>query len=335
MIGNWSEAGLQALIGQSESIHLEFKSGLMFNDPDTKWIEQLSKEVSAFANTVGGDLVLGIEEDTKTRPRTATKLNGVPTTLAPERLQQMIEGNVSPYLPGIRVQRVQLSAFSDRVAFVVHVPQGSTAYQAKDGRYYGRSEFEVKHLPDHEIRLRMNRGRIARSAIHAQLQRVALGSKYEAQLREKHSEAIEAFKIDAAAAVQRFPELRDLMSARYHPDEISFCLVLKNDGELTIRDPAIVVNEERSERLSDNWTLQGGPIPSRLELRGEVIFPGDMREVAGSHCNLRCKHDVLLSEGDFRIEWTIYLDNSPPSKGVIDLGSLLQGARSASGRGDR
>jgi hypothetical protein len=48
---------------------------------------------------------------------------------------------------------------------VIQIPAGSTAYQANDGRYYGRSEFEAKYLPDHEIRLRMNRGKVARGTV--------------------------------------------------------------------------------------------------------------------------------------------------------------------------
>jgi hypothetical protein len=46
-----------------------------------------------------GDLVLGIDER-KSRPRVATVIDGVSTAVAPERLQQLIEGNLSPYLPG-------------------------------------------------------------------------------------------------------------------------------------------------------------------------------------------------------------------------------------------
>jgi predicted HTH transcriptional regulator len=145
---SWTEADLNYLIGQSESIRREFKSGRLFvNNQESKWVEQLSKEVSALANTEGGDLFLGIDEDKKSKPRIATGIDGVHVEIAPERLQQLIEGNVSPYLPGIRVNRVRLSRQEDKVVFVVQIPQGSTAYQANDGRYYGRSEFEVKYLP--------------------------------------------------------------------------------------------------------------------------------------------------------------------------------------------
>ena len=87
------------------------------------------------------------------KPRVASRLDGVSPEVAPERLQQTIEGNISPYLPGMRVKTVRLSTPPGKVLFVIRIPKGSTAYQAKDGRYYGRSEFQAKHLPDHEVRL--------------------------------------------------------------------------------------------------------------------------------------------------------------------------------------
>ena len=59
---SWTEARLEELIGQSESIRREFKSGRMFdNEPENKWIAKISAEVSALANTEGGELFLGIE----------------------------------------------------------------------------------------------------------------------------------------------------------------------------------------------------------------------------------------------------------------------------------
>jgi predicted HTH transcriptional regulator len=183
------------LIGESESIRREFKSGRMFDgNQESKWIEQLSVEVSAFANTEGGELFLGIDEDRKSKPRVATNIDGVSTTLAPERLQQLIEGNISPYLPGIWVNRVRLANRPDRVVFVVKIPQGNTAYQANDKRYYGRSEFEAKALPDHEVRLRMSRGKVARSAVDVRVLKLTLGAEEERRIGRENSAAIQEFK---------------------------------------------------------------------------------------------------------------------------------------------
>ena len=120
---------------------------------------------SAFANTEGSDLFLGIAEDKKSKPRVALDIDGVPAALAAERLKDLMEGHLSPYLTGIGVHRVRLSGHHGKVVFVIHIPQGTTAYQADDGCYYGRSEFGIKFLPDHEIRLRMSRGKVARGTV--------------------------------------------------------------------------------------------------------------------------------------------------------------------------
>jgi predicted HTH transcriptional regulator len=90
---SWTEAELSELIGQSESIRREFKSGRMFeNDSENKWIANISREVSALANTEGGELFLGIDEDKMSKPRVASSIEGAPAGLPPERLQQLIEG---------------------------------------------------------------------------------------------------------------------------------------------------------------------------------------------------------------------------------------------------
>jgi len=324
----WTEPDVQDLIGQHESIRREFKSGVMFDrDPESGWVSNLSKAISALANTEGGELILGVAEEPKSRPRVVSRIDGVPTTIAPERLQQLLEGNVYPYLPGMRVLRVRLSPLPERVVFVIQVPQGTTAYQANDGRYYGRSEFEAKHLPDHEIRLRMSRGKVARATVRLRLRRVIFGAAKEAELRTKHAPAIDAIRTDAADAVRRFPELLELMEARCHPDEITFDLVLRNDSELTIRQPALELREERSQQLFDGWTVRGTSLPSRLEMRDEVIYPGDEREITGSECTLQCKRDAVLALRDYLVRWKVFLDNSPPSSGEIDVGSEIQPAR--------
>jgi len=155
-----------------------------------------------------------------------------------------------------------------------------------------------------------------------------LGAAHEAELRSKHPEAIEAFKTDAADAVIRFPEVFvELMLAHHQRDEIVFDFILRNDGELTIRGPAIELREVRSEKLLDGWTVQGGRARPRLEMPGEVIFPGDQRIIECSECKLLCKREVPLAEGDYVVGWRVYLDNSQPSAGEIDVGGEIQSAR--------
>jgi predicted HTH transcriptional regulator len=183
---SWTEADLRNLLGHPETIRREYKSGKLLEEPQNSWISKLSCEVSAFANTEGGDLFLGIAEDKKSKPKVAIDIDGVPAALAPERLKDLIEGHLSPYLTGIGIDRVRLSEHPERVVFVIHIPQGTTAYQADDGCYYGRSEFGIKFLPDHETRLRMSRGKVARSTVRARLLQITPGEQED---KRRHAEA--------------------------------------------------------------------------------------------------------------------------------------------------
>lgn len=52
---NWDESDLQALIGQSEDYHLEFKEASLLKSDNEATAKNLTKEVSAFANAEGGN----------------------------------------------------------------------------------------------------------------------------------------------------------------------------------------------------------------------------------------------------------------------------------------
>jgi hypothetical protein len=137
-----TERDILQLLGQPESIRLEFKRSrlLLENRNDGgKIAEALSREVSAFANADGGQIVIGIAERREGKSRVADALDeGIPAEeFGAEWLQQVVESNVSPYLPGIRVRRIRLSGQREgRWAAVIVVPRGATAYQASDKRYY-------------------------------------------------------------------------------------------------------------------------------------------------------------------------------------------------------
>src|SRR5262245_17045334 len=169
-----------------------------------------------------------------------------------------------PHLPGIRVRRVVLSSQPGRAVFVVEVPQGSTAYQANDRRYYGRSEHEIKPLPDHEVRLRMSRGKVARGIIFLRIVDVELGVAAEnairANIRAREEQRAKEGGPEQLQVVPRpggksklmsdkTGDAEELLFASVRPDLVTFDFVFRNEGELTIRAPAIEFKEARNERL--------------------------------------------------------------------------------------
>jgi len=64
---------------------------------------------------------------------------------------------IQPKIPGVIIHPVPLSIGPDHVAYVVEVPQGATAHQASDRRYYRRHNFKSEPMEDYEIRDVMDR----------------------------------------------------------------------------------------------------------------------------------------------------------------------------------
>ena len=60
-----TEQQLQALVGLPESIRLEFERSAPLAEPKEreKYLAILSREISALANTEGGQIVIGMDEE--------------------------------------------------------------------------------------------------------------------------------------------------------------------------------------------------------------------------------------------------------------------------------
>lgn len=140
---------LQAIIdrGLTENIHLEFKrSDALMND---KARNEVSKDVSAFANSDGGVIIYGIaEEDHKP----SSLDGGVDHEKWPkERLEDIIQSNVAPRLEGLRISQITLSA--ERSAYVVSVPRSERGpHQDRvTWRYFKRHNFKSSPMENYEI----------------------------------------------------------------------------------------------------------------------------------------------------------------------------------------
>jgi hypothetical protein len=158
----WTADDLKELITDQaeESISLEFKHGQVLEDLENhqgaeRRKEEISKDVSAFANRTGGIIVYGIEE-AKQEPHQAKALTPVdPAKCSKERLEQIITSRIGPPIQGLVINSIQLSP--RRVVYVVKIPRSHTAHQASDKRYYRRVNFGNAVMEDDEIRQAMNR----------------------------------------------------------------------------------------------------------------------------------------------------------------------------------
>jgi hypothetical protein len=163
-----------------ESLTLEFKScnelkpGTPFHDGKTltarqreKVIDELTKDVVAFLNSAGGTVVYGIQEKKSRAYRidesSAFNSKNTQDDIGPERIVQWLRAHIQPTPSSLNVYTVLADeATADSPWYiVVEVPQGQTAYMAKDHKFYKRVSNIVQPMEQYEVADVMNRSQAA------------------------------------------------------------------------------------------------------------------------------------------------------------------------------
>jgi hypothetical protein len=159
----WDEDDLLTLVNTKaqENIELDFKASDSLQNTDGKKRE-LSKDVSAFANSAGGTLVYGIEEDKSTHTAAKLDTGSDPTSISKEWIEQIINSNIHQRIDGIRIHQIELTTTSPgRVAYVIYIPQSTrTPHQAADNKFYKRFNFQSVPMEEYEVRDLYRRGEI-------------------------------------------------------------------------------------------------------------------------------------------------------------------------------
>ncbi len=350
-----TEQDLQQLIGQYESIRLDFKASALLAQPSEQIVKQLTEDVSGFANTEGGVIVIAIREGKSGKKSIATEIDeGVdPTDMSPERLEQLIASNISPAIQGLTVRSISLSgAKAGRAAYVVTVPRGNTAYQARHSwRYYGRREFAAYPLDDSHIRLLMARGRVPQARVDASRCGVVTADQ-ELAVRQSKLQEISARREAGEVLIHGHgvPKREYLEAPKRDYDQYEFQLAIANAGEVTLRDfllRLVFATDFRlytplNQALSPGESLQ--EVASGKELRyrfahGEVttvspgwrnylpperkLFPGDRIKFPEHPWFIHVPAGAHIPRRTVRLSWTIYLDDASPSTGEIDITDLF------------
>jgi len=351
-----NEKDLEGLIGQYETMRLDFKSSrLLGPDKSKRQIsEDLAREVSAFANTEGGALVIGIETGRDAEKAMAVALSeGVDQNLIePEWLQKVVASHLNPPLNGLVVRRIPLSGTrTGRVAYVIEVPKSETVHQAPDLKYYGRHELESKPMADNDIRLRMNRGRSPHAVIEpasvtrmtaedefsnrqGQLARMAATEGSEQEEAEREGEV----RIVPRVRQSKIDEERKRLKAPKRPfDEYTFELAIRNDGPITIRDCslALVAHAGPEAKFApkptgERWTChflpesvlrqqysQSGMTKEKVPVRERKLFPEQVTPFPDA--KLVMHYPAGEVPKNCTVHWTLYLEDAPSVSGVIDL----------------
>lgn len=157
---SWTIERVNSLIKEEveEDIHLEYKAADALALTDGKKNE-VSKDVSSFANSDGGVIIYGVLEYTGDKRYKPEKINPINRKeISKETLEQIINHKISPRIHNILIYPIIIDQTkSDEVVYVVEIPKGSTAHQAADKRYYRRYNFQSIPMDDWEIKDIINR----------------------------------------------------------------------------------------------------------------------------------------------------------------------------------
>jgi len=146
------EHTMQQLItsGATESVHLDFKRESYGNaDADKK---ELLKDISSFANTLGGYLILGMEE-VDGAASALTPLSGFDVDDELQRLEGIVRTGIEPTIVGLRMRRIDVVGGS---LILIHVPRSYNPPHRvifrNRNRYHARNSAGTHELSLEELR---------------------------------------------------------------------------------------------------------------------------------------------------------------------------------------
>ena len=149
-----SEAHLQDLVstGVPEGVLIEYKRTTYGgSDADVK---EYLKDVSSFANTHGGDLVIGIEEKEGVAEK-LVGLSGVDPDKELQRLESLARDGIEPRIVGIRMKPVSMTGGG--VVFIIRVPKSwnppHRVNARNTNRIYARNSAGAYELSIEELRV--------------------------------------------------------------------------------------------------------------------------------------------------------------------------------------
>lgn len=151
MTDEWTEKKITDYITNEveESLILDYKDSRSLGKSDGKKSE-ITKDVSAMANSAGGVLLYGVSEyQNSDRTHLPEKITPIDQSeFSKEWLEQIIS-NIRPKIPDVKIHPVPVKS---GFVYVVEIPQSSLGHQAKDKRYYKRYNFESVAMEDYELK---------------------------------------------------------------------------------------------------------------------------------------------------------------------------------------
>jgi len=132
-----------------EDLHLDYKACDALKKTDEKRNE-ISKDVSSFANSDGGLIIYGVVEKDNKPFKIDNGFN--PSEISKEWIDQVINSKISPKIENVRIIPINLSKSSNLI-YVIDIPKSNRCpHQSSDKRFYKRSNSRSVPMEEYEIR---------------------------------------------------------------------------------------------------------------------------------------------------------------------------------------
>lgn len=252
----WTLDQLNELIENQiqESLTLDYKDSRSLGKNDGKKNE-ISKDVSAFANSAGGVIIYGIQEENHL-PKCIDE--GVdPNEISKEWIEQIIDSRIQRKIDDIQIHSIPVKSDFSRVVYVVEIPQSFRApHQASDKKFYKRYNFKSQPMEEYEIRDVSRRSETPKLAIISRI----LDQKIPLKCYSSH---------------HRFSVIDlslNLVNQSFEPASYAYVLIYM-DKEITFADPNIESQIEQ-DFVRKHMYIYGNlnQIPLILDIGCELKF---------------------------------------------------------------
>jgi hypothetical protein len=141
-----------------ENIHLDYKASKAISPKER---DEIAKDVSAFANSDGGVLIYGVEEDKASHLPVRIDDGVDDGVCSREWIENTITSRINPKIDDVRV--LPLPVVPGRSLYVVTVPKSVRGpHQASDKKFYKRHNFKSEPMEEYEINdVRNRRNRVS------------------------------------------------------------------------------------------------------------------------------------------------------------------------------
>lgn len=147
-----------------EGIHLDYKASDALS---TKKKSEIAKDVSAFANSDGGQIIYGVIEDTEKHIPVKIDEGVNFEKQSPEWLENVLLGNIFPRIDGLHITPIK--APTGAVYYSIEIPKSFSGPHKALDRYFKRFNFQSVPMEFYEIEDVRNRQSILKPVINVSL----------------------------------------------------------------------------------------------------------------------------------------------------------------------